>query len=102
MTMPSALFRIVVPQAVVIFIPNLGNTIAALLKDTSLVFTIGVVDMMGRAKLLSSYNYGTRQTEIFIAISLIYWGCVLIIDWIFSGFERINSKGVKRMNKGEL
>jgi L-cystine transport system permease protein len=39
--------RIIFLQAFVIELPNPGNNVIMLLKDTSLAFTMGIVDIMG-------------------------------------------------------
>lgn len=39
--------RIIFPQVLPIALPSLGNALIDLLKDTSLLFLIGLVDIMG-------------------------------------------------------
>jgi len=57
-----------------------------LLKETSLVFTIGVVDMMGRTKMLAAANY--RWFESFAAVALIYWVLTMMISRILTAIEK--------------
>lgn len=52
----QSFFRIVLPQALRIAFPNIANSIIGSLKDTSLAFTIGVMDMMGRGETLILRN----------------------------------------------
>jgi L-cystine transport system permease protein len=92
MSRPMALLRIVVPQTVTVFIPNFGNSIAAMLKDTSLVFTIGMLDLIGGGNTLSTLDYGVTKLEIYVAISIIYWVSVILIDKFMSFFEKRNAK----------
>lgn len=73
MTGMQKLFRIVGPQVVPIALPGLGNTVIELIKDTSILFTIGVVDLMGGAKIIIASDYGIGQLEVYITIALIYW-----------------------------
>jgi L-cystine transport system permease protein len=73
MTNWQSLRRIIIPQGIYIAIPNLGNTVTGLLKDGSVAFTIGVIDVIGRAKLLISFNYGAHALEIYTALAVIYW-----------------------------
>ena len=47
--------RIILPQAMIVAIPNPGNSLISLLKSTSLAFTIGVMDMLGKAKVGQQY-----------------------------------------------
>lgn len=86
MTEFQAMKNVVLPQAAIVAIPSLGNTLINLLKETSLVFTIGVVDMLGRAKMLAAANY--RWFESFIAVALIYWVLTVIISRILTVVEK--------------
>ncbi|MEF2145457.1 MAG: amino acid ABC transporter permease [Desulfovibrionaceae bacterium] len=55
----QTMFYIILPQALRRMIPPLFNELIVLLKDSSLISTIGVADLMFSAKLLGSkyYNY---------------------------------------------
>jgi len=102
MSGPAALLRIVIPQTVTVFIPNFGNSIAAILKDTSLVYTIGMMDLIGRGNALSTLNYGMTKLEIYTAISVIYWISVIIIDKFMRLFEKKNAKKIKGLSSYEF
>lgn len=65
--------RIICPQVVPIALPSLGNLLIDLIKDTSILFSIGVVDLMGRAKLIIANDYGIGKVQVFIAVAIIYW-----------------------------
>ena len=65
--------RIIFPQVLPIALPSLGNALIDLLKDTSLLFLIGLVDIMGQADIIIANTYGVYQLEVYIAIALIYW-----------------------------
>jgi len=97
MSRMQALIRIVVPQAFTIALPNLGNTLIGLLKETSLVYTIGVIDLMGLAKLTSALSYGVRQLETFIAAALLYWAVCIVIEKGISFLEKMYKKGRREM-----
>ncbi|ABR47448.1 polar amino acid ABC transporter, inner membrane subunit [Alkaliphilus metalliredigens QYMF] len=90
MTEFKAMKNIVLPQAAVVAIPSLGNTIINLLKETSLAFTIGIADLLGRAKMLSASNY--RYLETFVATGLIYWGITILITYVLNKLEKRFSK----------
>lgn len=78
--------RIIVPQMLPIALPGLGNAIIDLIKDTSILFLIGLTDIMGKSKILISQDYGIKKLEVYIAAGLIYWVlnncCVYIIHLI--------------------
>ena len=78
--------RIIIPQTFVIALPNLGNSLISAVKDTSLMFVAGLVDVMAKAKIIGAraYNY----LEVYIAAALIYWGTCLLIEIVFRLLEK--------------
>lgn len=95
MTWWQAFRRIIFPQAFAIALPNLGNSAISLLKETSLAFTIGVVDIMGRAQIISIRSNGVSQLELFIAVSLLYWVMCFGIEKGVAVMEKFFKKGQK-------
>lgn len=89
----QSLFRIIFPQAFVIAIPNLGNSLISLLKEGSLAYTIGLIDVMGSGNLIIARNYGAYALETYIALAIIYWSLTLIIENIFKILQKHFSKG---------
>ena len=89
----QTLKRIIFPQAFAIALPNLGNSIIQLLKETSLAFIIGVNEIMGQAQLIIGRGYGVRQFETFIAASLIYWAICIAMEKSFAFLENMYKKG---------
>ncbi|MDX5629101.1 MULTISPECIES: ABC transporter permease subunit [unclassified Brenneria] len=81
-------FRIILPQATIIAIPNLGNLMINIVKLTSLVSLIGIVDVFGRAKKISNSNYGVNQLEAFISVIIIYWIINVLIDVAMKFIEK--------------
>ncbi|MBQ9275784.1 MAG: amino acid ABC transporter permease [Succinivibrio sp.] len=82
----QTLRRIVLPQAFVTALPPLGNSFISLLKETSLVFSISVVEMMAAAKIVGSRSF--RFFEMYIVVAFIYWICCLILEQIFRYIEK--------------
>lgn len=72
------MLKIIFPQALSVAIPNLGNMFISTIKDTSLVFIIGVIDIMGQAKILGSR--GLAFFEVYIAVSIIYWIICILVE----------------------
>ncbi|MFD1707407.1 amino acid ABC transporter permease [Siminovitchia sediminis] len=93
MSYPQALFRIILPQAFVVSLPNLGNNIIELLKDTSLAFTIGIIDIMGQVRIILGNNHGMGMFQIYVVISLVYWGTCILIESIIGYLEKLFKKG---------
>jgi len=85
MTPWQGMRRIVLPQALAVALPSLGNTLIALVKDTSLAFMISVVDLMGEAKILGAR--GLRFFEVYIAVAIIYWVLCILVERAISLLE---------------
>lgn len=86
MSTAQAMIHIVLPQAFTVALPPLGNSFISLLKETSLVFYISVVEMMAAAKIVGSRSF--RFFEVYIVVALIYWGCCLILERLLALLER--------------
>ena len=80
--------RIIFPQGLIIAIPNFGNLLINLVKMTSLVNIIGIVDIFGRAQKISQNSYGAKQVAAFISVILIYWLLNMIIFYLTSRIEK--------------
>jgi len=78
--------RIVLPQALAVALPSLGNTVIALVKDTSLAFMISVVELMGEARIQGARTL--RFFEVYIAVALVYWAVCIIIERAVTLLER--------------
>ncbi|KYG90192.1 MULTISPECIES: amino acid ABC transporter permease [Metasolibacillus] len=85
--------RIVFPQAFVVAIPNFGNGLIAVLQEGALAYTIGFIDIVGKANLIIANNYGTHTLEIFMALAIIYWILSITLEKLFAKLERAFSKG---------
>lgn len=85
--------RIILPQAFVVALPNFGNSLLELLKEGALAYTIGLIDVMGKANLIIAGNYNAHALEIFIALSIIYWILSIAIEQFFLKLEKVFSKG---------
>jgi len=78
--------RIVSPQAFHIALPELGNTVVSIMKDTSLAFTVGIIDMVGA---ISSIAARTRHSlEGYVGAALIYFIFCTALERGFSFFEK--------------
>ncbi len=95
----QTLRRIILPQAFVAALPNLGNATISLLKDTALAFTIGIIDIMGQVRLILGNNYGIGMFEIYVTISLVYWSMCIVIEITVSYLEKHLKKGSVSISK---
>lgn len=86
MTKLQVFFRITVPQAFRIAIPDIGNTMINLLKNTALAYTLGIIDLMGEVIVIGST---TRHTlEGYLDVALIYIILSAILERMFLQVER--------------
>jgi polar amino acid transport system substrate-binding protein len=70
---------IILPQALKNILPALVNEAIALLKDSSLVSTIGVVDILRRAQIVSSNKY--IYFEPLMLAGLLYYSLVMLLTY---------------------
>lgn len=78
-------YRIVAPQATQIALPALGNTVVSLLKDTSLAYTLGVIDIIGVIQAISSNTH--RSLEAYTAAAFIFFGLSTLLEQAFARLE---------------
>ncbi|CUB22510.1 putative amino-acid permease protein YxeN [Bacillus safensis] len=86
MTTRQAMLRIILPQAFVVALPNLGNQLVQLLKATSLSFTIGVLEIMGISRIIA--NDGYQFLETYLVSALIYWLLSIFFELAFTLLEK--------------
>lgn len=70
MTRAQAMRRIILPQAIRNIIPPLGNNFIILVKDTSLVSTITLVELTMKTQQLVGTTY--KPFELYLAATLLY------------------------------
>lgn len=78
-------FRIILPQVIKRILPSVTNEVITLVKDTSLAFTIGVLEIFTQAKALAS-----SQTSMipFVAAGLFYYVFNLIVAVVMEYTEK--------------
>jgi len=82
----EAFKRIIAPQAFAIWIPILGNLIIGTLKDTSLAFTLGVMELTGQSQTLGLLN--RHFIESYLALALVYFILSVFLEKGFILLER--------------
>ncbi|MEI8095754.1 MAG: amino acid ABC transporter permease [Spirochaetales bacterium] len=85
----QAIRLIILPQTVKIILPAIGNEFIALLKDSSMVSVMALVDLLRLAK-----NYGSNHGDYFpplTVVALVYLVMTLILSWLVALMEeRLN------------
>lgn len=76
--------RIILPQAIRIIIPSIGNFFVSIFKDSALVSVITMRDLMFSGQLLASATY--KHFEIFAEVAVIYflisYPTAKFVEWI--------------------
>lgn len=94
MTRGATLRRIILPQAMRLIIPPTGNETTSMLKTTSLVSVIAVVDLTKAAENIASSNYRIIQLLIVASIWYLVMTTVLSIGQYY--LERHFARGSAR------
>ncbi|MGK9043432.1 amino acid ABC transporter permease [Mammaliicoccus vitulinus] len=85
--------RIILPQAIRVSIPALGNTFLSLIKDTSLLGFILVAEMFRKAQEVASTTY--EFLTIYVLVAILYWIVCFIISVIQSYYESYIERGYR-------
>jgi polar amino acid transport system permease protein len=89
--------RIVLPQALRLVIPPLGNQFIAMLKDTSLVATTGFVwEILWRAQKVGRANF--RSLEALLVAAVFYWIITIIFSLIQDRIEARVAKSERTLS----
>ena len=82
----QTMIRIIVPQAIKNILPTLGNEFIALIKETSVVSFIAVMDITKSLKAIAESTYEYFVPYIVLAVT--YLVIVLLITWLVNIMER--------------
>ena len=86
MTRGQAMRYIILPQAVRVILPPVGNEFISLLKDSSLVSVVSVADMTRRGREFMASNF--LPIETWLMVALLYLVMTLISARIVAWIER--------------
>lgn len=82
------MLRIVIPQAIKNVIPALGNEVIALIKETSIVSMIGMLDLTAAAKLIGSGQNLATYFAPMMVVALFYLAIVYALSFGIKCIER--------------
>lgn len=99
LTKVQTLRRIVIPQVIPAALPGLTNNMVGIVKATSLVMTIGVMEVMNAALIPCGRTYSFL--EGYVAAALVYWGFTLILEIISKQIEK-RSKSYRKQLRSRL
>jgi ABC-type amino acid transport system permease subunit len=81
-----AMRRVILPQAVRVVLPPLGNDFIAMLKDSSLISVIALPELLQQGRLWISRNF--RAFEGFNSVALLYLVMTLLLSLLVRIIER--------------
>lgn len=93
----QSLRRVIIPQMFRIAVPVVGNNAITIFKESSLVFTVGVVDLMGQAQILTQRRYGVTLIETYLAVSFIYWFFSMLFGRLLAYYQNRTERKYKIM-----
>ncbi|MBR1407696.1 MAG: amino acid ABC transporter permease [Clostridia bacterium] len=83
---PSMMKDIILPQAIKSVLPSLVNEFISLLKNTTLISSIGLVDILRVGQMIQSKTY--RAFEPFFVIAIFYYVLVMLLSTLGKTLER--------------
>ena len=91
--------RIVLPQAIRIVIPTLGNYFVALFKDTSLVSFLTLQELLFSGQIIISrtYDYFTIYTMVLFMYFLVGYPALIFVRYL----EKLTKAGYRRRRRPE-
>ncbi len=90
----QTLRRVILPQAVRIIIPDIGNQFIAMQKDLSLVSFMGIWEITYRANRLARVD--SKFMEMFLLAALMYWILTIVSSWLEGRLEKYLSRAYER------
>ena len=91
MTRSQTMRRIILPQAVRIVIPPIGNEFIAMTKDSAMVKFMGVWELFFRADKIGRQYF--RNFETLIVAALVYWTMTIVLQYFQSKLETRMARG---------
>ena len=82
----KAMLRIVIPQSIKNILPTLGNEFIVLIKETSIVGYIAIVDVTKAFKSIADNTY--EYIIPYVILALVYLVLVILITWLIRTLER--------------
>ena len=68
--------HVILPQAVRIALPPIGNSFVSMLKDSSLIAVLAVTDLMRQGMIVASDTF--RAFEAYTFVAVVYYGLTVI------------------------
>ncbi|WP_449314608.1 amino acid ABC transporter permease [Rubneribacter sp.] len=81
----QTLMKIVLPQVIKRILPAMSNEVITLVKDTSLAFVLGIMEMFSQAKAIAASQVSMVP---YVVAGVIYWVFNFIVEIILTRVEK--------------
>ena len=85
MSSSQKMMYIILPQAIKVTLPAVGNEFIAIIKESSVLYAVGVYELTYQANKLASVNY--RYLETLIVAALIYFVLTYVMSKLLALLE---------------
>jgi L-cystine transport system permease protein len=100
MTEVQGLIHVYLPQMMHTMLPNFCNSVLNTIKNGSLAFSIGLLDIFGMGQYIIGNNLGAWVMETYVALILIYWPTAILITklahWLEKNFDYEKKQGGRK------
>ncbi|WP_246147518.1 amino acid ABC transporter permease [Secundilactobacillus folii] len=86
-TKSQANIHVIIPQMFSVAIPSLGNEVINLIHQSSILFVLGTVDLMGQADMIITTDYTASPLLTYFCAGMIYWVITIIVSIIIRLLE---------------
>jgi polar amino acid transport system permease protein len=86
MTRWQLMRRIILPQAIRVIIPDIGNQFIAMQKDSAQVSVMGIWEMTFRANRMARQE--SKFMEMFVIAAVFYWLLTIVSSWLEGLLEK--------------
>ena len=84
-TKAQTFMKIVLPQVIKRILPAMGNEVITLVKDTSLAFVLGIMEMFSQAKAIAASQVSMLP---YVIAGVIYWVFNFVVEIVLTRIEK--------------
>jgi polar amino acid transport system permease protein len=86
MSYPQAMRTVILPQAIRVVLPPLGNDFIAMLKDSALISVLALPDLLQSGRLYITRTF--QPIPVYIVVALLYILMTLFLSTIIRSMEK--------------
>lgn len=87
----TTMIQVILPQAVRNILPAVGNEFVTIIKDSSLLYTIGIIEVFNGATTVAHLSYQTISP--YLVAAAYYFVVCFVLSRVMARFEKRLSKG---------